>query len=234
MVYFSWCSLLLGGCCCSQPKSSACMLDLQCLRDITSTTVKAETPFLQVTRAGAKSLLKRSMDPLSVNSSCAYVQLNASKGVDFDKEEDPFPYICILLRYLGSPSHFLTCEVINGNMKSTSSNTLSEQNFLNWMPNNKTHKKVGSGGLVLIIRPYLKFTIWSERELSMHPCCLHSFSSKRWTWTSSDRTQVNVYLSPFLSSWKFALHPGLKLLDSTLSLSSLLFVACPTIEQQSD
>lgn len=47
-------------------------------------------------------------------------------------------------------------------------------------------------------------------------------------------TQVNVYLSPFLSGWKFALHPGLKLLDSTLSLSSLLLVACPTIEQQSD
>lgn len=106
--------------------------------------------------------------------------------------------------------------------------------FFDWMPNNKTHKKVGSGGLVLIIRPYLKFTIWSERELSMHPCCLHSFSSKRWTWTSSDMTQVNVYLSPFLSGWKFALHPGLKLLDSTLSLSSLLFVACPTIEQQCD
>lgn len=106
------------------------MLDLRCLRDIASTTAKAETLFLQVTRAGAKSLLKRSMDPLSVTSS-AYVQLNASTGLDIDKEEDPFPYICILLRYLGSPSHLLTCAFINGNMKSTSSNTLSEQNFLN-------------------------------------------------------------------------------------------------------
>lgn len=113
--------------CCSLPKSSAGMLDLRCLKNIASTTVKAETPFLQVTRAGAKSLLKRSMDPLSVTSS-AYVQLNASTGLDIEKEEDPFPYICILLRYLGSPSHLLTCAFINGNMKSTSSNTLSEQN----------------------------------------------------------------------------------------------------------
>ena len=34
--------------------------------------------------------------------------------------------------------------------------------------------------------------------------------SERWTWTSSDRTQVNVYLSPFLSSREFALRPGRK------------------------
>lgn len=34
--------------------------------------------------------------------------------------------------------------------------------------------------------------------------------SERWTGTSSDRTQVNVYLSPFLSSWEFALRPDRK------------------------
>lgn len=71
-----------------------------------------------------------------------------------------------------------------------------------------------------LITPYLKFTAWSERELSVHPCCLHSFSSERWTWTSSDRTQVNVYLSPFLSSWEFVLHPDRKPLASPLTISS--------------
>lgn len=41
------------------------------------------------------------MDPLSVTSS-AYVQLNASTGLDIEKEEDPFPYICILLSILAA------------------------------------------------------------------------------------------------------------------------------------
>lgn len=86
-------------------------------------------------------------------------------------------------------------------------------------------------GLVLVIRRYLKFTAWSERELSVHPCCLHSFSSERWTRTSSDRTQVNVYLSPFLSSWEFALRPDRKPLASPLSVSSLLFTAASAVEQ---
>lgn len=64
---------------------------------------------------------------------------------------------------------------------------------------------------VLVIRLCLKFTAQSERDfLSVHRRCLHSFSSERWTWTSSDRTEVNVYLSPFLSSWEFALRPGWK------------------------
>ncbi len=85
--------------------------------------------------------------------------------------------------------------------------------------------------MVLVIRRYLKFTAWSERELSVHPCCLHSFSSERWTWTSSDRTQVNVYLSPFLSSWEFALRLDRKLLASPLSVSSLLFTAASAVEQ---
>lgn len=67
-----------------------------------------------------------------------------------------------------------------------------------------------------LITRYLKFTAQSERELSVHPCCLHSFSSERWTWTSSDRTQVNVYLSPFLSSWEFVLRPDRKPLASPL------------------
>lgn len=61
-----------------------------------------------------------------------------------------------------------------------------------------------------LITRYLRFTARSERELSVHPRCLHSFPSERWTWTSSDRTQVNVYLSPFLSSWEFALLPRQK------------------------
>ena len=48
--------------------------------------------------------------------------------------------------------------------------------------------------------------------------------SERWTWTSSDRTQVNVYLSPFLSSREFALRPGRKpprLASPRLSLAVL-------------
>lgn len=60
--------------------------------------------------------------------------------------------------------------------------------------------------------------------------------SERWTWTSSDRTQVNVYLSPFLSSREFALRPGRKppRLASPLprSASSLLFAVTSAVEQQ--
>lgn len=87
--------------------------------------------------------------------------------------------------------------------------------------------------LVLVIRPNLKYTAWGERELSVHPCCLHSFSSERWTWTSSDRTQVNIYPSPFLSSWEFGLRPGKKPIAS-LSVSSLLFTAASAVEQQAN
>lgn len=63
----------------------------------------------------------------------------------------------------------------------------------------------------------------------MHPCCLHSFSSERWTWTSRDTTQVNVYLSPLLSSWEFALHPERKPLASPLSVS---LVSASAVEQR--
>lgn len=80
---------------------------------------------------------------------------------------------------------------------------------------------------VLVIRRYLKFTARRERELSLHPCCLHSFCGERWTWTSSDTTRVNVYLSPFLSSWEFALPPELK-----SPRLFLLFAAVLSVEQQ--
>lgn len=49
-------------------------------------------------------------------------------------------------------------------------------------------RNCGAWSPLLVIRRYLKFTAQSERELSVHPGCLHSFSSERWTWTSSDRT----------------------------------------------
>lgn len=82
-----------------------------------------------------------------------------------------------------------------------------------------------------LITRYLRFTAWSERELSVHPRCLHSFSNERWTWTSSDRTPVNVYLAPFLSSWEFALRPDRKPLASPLNVPSPLFTAASAVEQ---
>lgn len=110
----------------------------------------------------------------------------------------------------------------------------SHRKWIIWIifsPNNHG-RNCGAWALVLVIRRYLKFTAPSERELSVHPCCLHSFYSERWTWTSGDRTQVSVYLSPFLSSWEFALHPDRKPLASPLSVSSLLFTAPSAVEQQ--
>lgn len=82
-----------------------------------------------------------------------------------------------------------------------------------------------------LITRYLRFTAWSERELSVHPRCLHSFSSERWSWTSSDRTPVNVYLAPFLSSCEFALRPDRKPLASPLNVPSPLFTAASAVEQ---
>lgn len=84
----------------------------------------------------------------------------------------------------------------------------------------------------LPIRWSLKFTTRSERELSVHLCCLHSFSSERWTWTSSDRTRVNVYLSPCLSSWKFVLRPDIKPLASPLSVPRFLSLKLWAVEQR--
>lgn len=66
----------------------------------------------------------------------------------------------------------------------------------------------------------------------MHPRCLHSFSSERRTWTSGDRTQVNVYLPPFLSGCEFALSLDRKPLASPLSFSAVFLSVTSAVAQQ--
>lgn len=80
------------------------------------------------------------------------------------------------------------------------------EKWITWIPFTQSQTEVEimtHEVLSFLITQYLGITAQSERELSEHLFCLPSFSSERWTW-------INVYLSPFLSSWEFALHPKQK------------------------
>ncbi len=86
----------------------------RCLRvDFPCATATPGLHLLPVAKAGAAPLTKGSRDSVRVISSLTFEHLYSSTRLEIGRERAPLPYSPILLRHLGSPSHFLTCTFTN-------------------------------------------------------------------------------------------------------------------------
>ncbi len=81
--------------------------------DFACATATPGLHLLPVAKLGAAPLTKGSRDSVRVISSLAFEHLYSSTRLEIGRERAPLPYSPILLRHLGSPSHFLTCTFTN-------------------------------------------------------------------------------------------------------------------------